>query len=120
MTTLDLFNGTNGAHPVTSLVQGKDGYLYGTCSAGGSAGAGNVYRFASRFLVELTAQSESELTLSWNAVKGQTYQAQTSLSLSPPTWNNLGSATVATNTVMRLNINPQSALRRFYRALELP
>ncbi len=38
------FNGTDGANPYTSLVQGRDGYLYGTTIDGGVNGAGNVFR----------------------------------------------------------------------------
>jgi uncharacterized repeat protein (TIGR03803 family) len=43
-TLLD-FNGTNGANPVyTSLIQGRDGNLYGTTLGGGSNGAGTVFK----------------------------------------------------------------------------
>jgi uncharacterized repeat protein (TIGR03803 family) len=36
----------DGAHPVGQLVQGADGYLYGTTSAGGTNGNGTVFRIA--------------------------------------------------------------------------
>ena len=43
-TLLD-FNGTNGATPVyTSLLQGRDGNLYGTTAGGGSNGSGTVFK----------------------------------------------------------------------------
>ena len=52
-TTLYSFNGgTNGANPTASLVQGKDGFFYGTTLNGGSStncssGCGTVYKINS-------------------------------------------------------------------------
>jgi uncharacterized repeat protein (TIGR03803 family) len=38
------FNGTNGEGPIASLIDGKDGYLYGMTPLGGSAGTGTVFK----------------------------------------------------------------------------
>ena len=46
VTTLQNFNGTNGANPfMGALTQGRDGKLYGTTYSGGASGLGTVYRF---------------------------------------------------------------------------
>jgi uncharacterized repeat protein (TIGR03803 family) len=45
--TLADFDGGNGQWPYASLVQGRDGKLYGTTSAGGTADGGTVFRVAS-------------------------------------------------------------------------
>jgi uncharacterized repeat protein (TIGR03803 family) len=47
ITTLVAFDGfDDGAHPLTPVVQGPDGALYGTTSTGGPGGRGTVYRLA--------------------------------------------------------------------------
>jgi uncharacterized repeat protein (TIGR03803 family) len=43
-TSLVSFDGTNGANPLGSLVQGFDGSFYGTTSAGGAYGKGTVFK----------------------------------------------------------------------------
>jgi uncharacterized repeat protein (TIGR03803 family) len=43
-TTLIEFNGSNGAHPLGELTQGRDGNLYGVTPLGGGQGAGEVFR----------------------------------------------------------------------------
>jgi uncharacterized repeat protein (TIGR03803 family) len=43
-TTLVNFNGTDGATPLVSLVQGVDGNLYGTTWAGGANNGGTVFK----------------------------------------------------------------------------
>ena len=39
------FNGSNGTFPNSGLVQGGDGFLYGTTEGGGAFGLGTVFRF---------------------------------------------------------------------------
>ncbi|HLW84977.1 MAG TPA: choice-of-anchor tandem repeat GloVer-containing protein [Candidatus Sulfotelmatobacter sp.] len=44
LTTLHSFDSTDGANPFGGMVQGTDGNLYGTTSAGGSANDGTVFK----------------------------------------------------------------------------
>jgi uncharacterized repeat protein (TIGR03803 family) len=44
LTTLWQFNGTNGTSPYAELVQGTDGYFYGTTQQGGTNYFGTVFR----------------------------------------------------------------------------
>jgi uncharacterized repeat protein (TIGR03803 family) len=52
LTTLHTFNGADGANPAASLIQGSDGFLYGTTEFGGSSsclpgsGCGTVFRMS--------------------------------------------------------------------------
>ncbi len=45
LTTLFLFNGTNGSSPRGNVVQGSDGAFYGATAHGGSNDVGTVYKF---------------------------------------------------------------------------
>ena len=56
LTSLASFNGTNGAYPVAALVQGPDGYLYGTTQYGGTndvatGGVGTIFRITTNGLL---------------------------------------------------------------------
>jgi uncharacterized repeat protein (TIGR03803 family)/T5SS/PEP-CTERM-associated repeat protein len=46
LTTLHSFSGSDGASPYAGLVQGSDGYLYGTTYMGGASGSGTVFRIS--------------------------------------------------------------------------
>ena len=44
LTTLVVFNGTNGAKPSSSLLLGRDGNFYGTTEEGGVNDIGTIFR----------------------------------------------------------------------------
>lgn len=51
ITTLTNFNGTNGAYPLGTLVEGSDGNFYGTTSSGGTNGVfsdGTIFKVTAR------------------------------------------------------------------------
>ncbi len=118
--TVGTFDGTNGSKPVTGLVQGPDGYLYGTCSSGGSHGAGNVYRVANRARVHLSLTSTGDKVLSWNAIPGLSYQPQFSTDLVSAQWQSLGVSLVAMNAEMTMTNLAEASSQLFYRVVESP
>jgi uncharacterized repeat protein (TIGR03803 family) len=46
LSTLVSFNNTNGANPLSVVIQGLDGYLYGTSQLGGQRGYGNIFKIS--------------------------------------------------------------------------
>src|SRR5438477_8439935 len=120
LVSLGLFNGTNGAHPVTGLVQGSDVNLYGTTAGGGSHGAGNIYRVELPIVAQIRAQAGNVFALTWNAVSGRSYQAQHKSGCSQTNWSNLGASITATNrTATALDYDGAQA-QQFYRVIQLP
>ena len=61
LTTLAAFDGfDDGAHPMTPVVEGPDGALYGTTSSGGWGGRGTVFRLGFTSAPQFTAQPASQ------------------------------------------------------------
>jgi uncharacterized repeat protein (TIGR03803 family) len=56
------FGGTNGSYCVSGLVQGSDGYFYGTTAGGGAGGGGTVFR--------MTLAGELTTLVSFNGANG--------------------------------------------------
>ena len=44
LTTLHLFNSTDGSQPAAIPIQASDGNLYGTTAAGGTPGSGTIFK----------------------------------------------------------------------------
>ena len=80
LTTLVAFDGfDDGAHPETPLVEGADGSLYGTTSAGGPGGSGTVFRLSFTSAPQFTSQPGSQ-----TAVVGTSPQFSATLLGAPP------------------------------------
>jgi uncharacterized repeat protein (TIGR03803 family) len=47
LTTLHLFTGSDGSHPIADLIQATDGNFYGTASTGGASGYGTLFKMDS-------------------------------------------------------------------------
>jgi uncharacterized repeat protein (TIGR03803 family) len=61
LTTLAAFDGfDDGAHPMTPVVEGPDGALYGTTSSGGWGGRGTVFRLGFTSAPQFTTQPASQ------------------------------------------------------------
>jgi uncharacterized repeat protein (TIGR03803 family) len=123
LTTLISFNGVNGANPQAPLVEGTDDNLYGVAQNGGPSNNGVIFRLTVPSLVPSLAfrtpilPANGTITLTWNAVVGQTYQLQSVTNLTSTNWCNLGSPILATNAVVTTGdvIVPDS--QRFYRVV---
>jgi uncharacterized repeat protein (TIGR03803 family) len=63
LNTLVNFNSTNGANPLPGLIQGRDGGLYGTTSAGGAVNVGTVFRFNPAATENVTFASASTIPI---------------------------------------------------------
>jgi uncharacterized repeat protein (TIGR03803 family) len=77
---LVVFDGfDDGAHPLTPVVEGPDGALYGTTSTGGPGGRGTVYRLAFNSAPQVIAQP-----VSLTVAAGGTVQFSASYAAAPP------------------------------------
>jgi uncharacterized repeat protein (TIGR03803 family) len=61
LVALDGFD--TGAHPASALVQGADGSLYGTTTAGGVGGRGTIFRLSFTGAPQITSQPHSRAAL---------------------------------------------------------
>jgi uncharacterized repeat protein (TIGR03803 family) len=60
LTTLVQFNWSNGAGPAGTLVQGKDGYLYGTAQFGGAYDQGILFRMTTNGVLTTLVQFDGD------------------------------------------------------------
>ena len=123
LTPLFSFTGAGGlypgAHSQSSLVQGSDGNFYGTTYGGGAYNDGTVFRLSLPLppVFKSMARAGGTVTLVWSSVASQTYQLEYSTNLAQGSWNNVGSAVVATNGIMTGSDPAATDAQRFYRVM---
>src|SRR6185503_18910724 len=127
LNTLAFFNGYNGLFPRANLVQAADGNFYGTTAYGGGANpdgynglaTGEIFRLtvpgADAPKIISTARSGTNVTLTWLALAGRSYQLQFTTNLAQTSWINVGSAVIATNTTTSADDPMGIDAHRFYR-----
>ena len=114
---------TDGQFPETPLVQGSDGYFYGTTINGGIYGDGTVYKLVVPLnppanQISAIQVSNTKLVFAVPSVAGETYQLQFTTDPSSGSWSNIGGASV-TNSIGALltltNFGGASLPQGFYR-----
>ncbi len=114
------FDSPDGPYPLTGLAQGNTGLFYGM--ENGSA-LGMVLQFSLPLppvVQSSIPSSASGVTLSWNTVPWQTYQAQYCTNLGGTNWINLGGSFTATNSSFSISNASGADLQRFYRVVLSP
>jgi len=123
LTTLVLFDyDMYGANPAAALAEGADGALYGTAEAGGTNSNGTAFRLSlppAPPVLQAWTRTSTNISLSWSAAKGQTYQLQCKSNLDAALpWLTLLSLT-ATNATATAGDMIDPSARRFYRVVWL-
>lgn len=122
LTTLFLFNGTNGDSPQGGLAQGASGDFFGTTANGGANGFGTVFRLSLAVTPPsfLSAVATGDrVTLTWSATPGKTYELLYKTNLDRGSWSNLSDGITATNAIMTTSDSMGADSRRFYQLLML-
>jgi sugar lactone lactonase YvrE len=71
-------------------------------------------------VIQSTKQSGGLFTFTWTMITNQMYQIETTTSLSPPNWTNLGVAFTATTSTMTNSASIGTNKQHFYRVVLLP
>ena len=104
LTTLYQFSRLpGGAYPYAGLVQGSDGYFYGTTSVGGTNEDGTVFKLSVPLnpppnQISRVQLSSTNVVVTIPSVAGETYQLQFTSSMNPPNWSNVPNVAV-TNSI---------------------
>lgn len=123
LTTLASFSPTDGAAPAAGLMAAADGSFYGVTMFGGQYDQGTIFRLSltpdpPRLRAALVPGGG--LGLSWDAIEGRKYQLQSSASLAPADWHDLGAVIAARNSTAQALDLAQPDQARFYQVVLLP
>lgn len=110
--------------PITELIQGSDGALYGGYFFGGINNCGSIFRLdvpgADSPRIFFSAQQNGGLKVTWKPLPGRSYQVQYSTNLNSINWTNLDNPLTATNSPTSYTIQAGSDSQRFFRVVLLP
>ncbi|MGO9243657.1 MAG: choice-of-anchor tandem repeat GloVer-containing protein [Verrucomicrobiia bacterium] len=131
LTNLHMFaGGTDGAFPQDALIQGSDGYFYGTTVNGGTNGVGTIFKLTVSLyppanqvsaLQFFTVFNTTNIAVLIPSVSGETYQLQYTATMSPANWINTGDPTLSIGGPLILtDIMDAQPSQRFYRAVITP
>jgi uncharacterized repeat protein (TIGR03803 family) len=125
VTPLVYLNGTNGLHPFTDLVLGRDGNLYGTMADAERAlslngNAGTIFRLAEPPNITSLIRSNGDVKLTWSSFTNGIYQVETKPSLDAPTWTSLVPEVKATGGSISFTNPVGTETQGFYRVRLLP
>ncbi len=100
------------------LMAGNDGNLYG--ATGGTGLSTVIYRLVPPPMLQNVAKAGNNVTLTWSAAIGQSYQPQYTANLLSTNWSELGGPITATNLTISVFDAPGADTQRFYRVQLLP
>ena len=132
LTTLGVFNFTNGAAPCAALTLGNDGNFYGTTVSGGSGSYGSGYGYGTVFRLSLSPASPSynqisaqllsggSVRLSFVGMDGTNYALDRSFSLMPANWVPLVTNPAGSGGVLVFTNTPDPTTNNFWRIRSVP
>jgi uncharacterized repeat protein (TIGR03803 family) len=120
LSTLVLFDTSNGSNPEGTLLAAADGSLYGTTAISGSAGGGNIFRLNLASAIQNAARVGNSFVLNLSTIPGQTYQVQYKQSLGQGNWIPLGGNITASNLSTTIADPVGQNSQRLYRVVQLP
>jgi uncharacterized repeat protein (TIGR03803 family) len=102
------------------LVQGSDGYFYGTTSDDGQDNSGTVFRLAVLPVIQAITLTNSAVSLTWSTEVKGTYELQYLSDLNSTNWTNLGKPITAIGGTLTAIDSVTKGSQRFYRLALLP
>jgi len=105
---------------VNGLVQGNDGYFYGTTFNDFSNNNGRFFRLTVLPVLQPVTRTNDTLTLMWSTEPNWKYQLMYSSDLSSGAWTGMGDILTASGPTLTATDSVTNAPQRFYRVSFLP